>query len=206
MSAPIQSRPLRAADLDPDPIAQFAAWFEQARETGMTQPEAVAVATATPGGAPSARMVLMKHFGQDGFVFFTNYDGRKGRELAANPQAALLFHWEILGRQVRIEGPVEPVSREETAAYVRARPRGSQLSALASPQSEPIESRAWLEERVRELDARYGDGNLPVPERWGGYRVAPRAFEFWQHREDRLHDRFLYTPTGGGWRIQRLAP
>jgi pyridoxamine 5'-phosphate oxidase len=151
-------------------------------------------------------MVLMKHFGQDGFVFFTNYDGRKGRELAANPQAALLFHWEILGRQVRIEGPVEPVSREETAAYVRARPRGSQLSALASPQSEPIESRAWLEERVRELDARYGDGNLPVPERWGGYRVAPRAFEFWQHREDRLHDRFLYTPTGGGWRIQRLAP
>ncbi len=212
MSDSLHSRTLHAADLDPDPVAQFAAWFADARDTGMRQPEAMALATATLAGAPSVRMVLMKQFDSKGFVFFTNLDGRKGRELAVNPQAALLFHWEALGRKVRIEGTVAQVTREETAAYVRSRHRGSQLSALASPQSEPIENREWLEARVRDLATRYASVEIPVPDRWGGFRVAPRAFEFWQHREDRLHDRFQYLPepvppgTARSWRIQRLAP
>jgi pyridoxamine 5'-phosphate oxidase len=166
----------------------------------------MALATAAADGAPSVRMVLMKGYDERGFAFFTNYDGRKARELAANPQAALLFHWEHFGRQIRIEGRVERVPREETAAYVRTRPRGSQLSALASPQSQVVESREVLEARVAELAARYADAELPIPERWGGYRLVPRAFEFWQHRRDRLHDRFRYLPDGEGWRIERLAP
>src|SRR5581483_798240 len=145
MSAAIQNRPLHAADLDRDPITQFAAWFAEARGSGLSQPEAMAIATATPDGAPSVRMVLMKQFDEHGFVFFTGYDSRKGAELAANPRAALLFHWQTFGRQVRIEGGVHPATPEQTDAYAHSRPRGSQLSALASPQSQPIESREWLE-------------------------------------------------------------
>ncbi|MGZ4202898.1 MAG: pyridoxamine 5'-phosphate oxidase [Thermoleophilaceae bacterium] len=191
-------------ELDRDPLTQFAAWFAEAGEAGIRMPEAVALATATPDGAPSARMVLMKGFDERGFVFFTNYESRKGAELAANPRAALLFHWDALGRQVRIEGPVERTSREESGDYMRSRPPGSQLSALASPQSRPVESREWLEARVAELA---GAGEQPLPEHWGGYRLRPESYEFWQHRDDRLHDRIAYRPApGGAWTRERLGP
>jgi pyridoxamine 5'-phosphate oxidase len=197
---------LRELDVDPDPFRQFAAWFEQAAAAGVRMPEAAAVATATPDGAPSVRMVLVKERGADGFVFYTNYKSRKGHELAGNRRAALLFYWDPLGRQVRIEGSVRRTSPEESAAYVRSRPRGSQLSAMASPQSQVIADREWLERRVAELAARYGEAELPIPDAWGGFRLQPERLEFWQHRDDRLHDRLLYTPAAGGWRLERLAP
>ena len=201
-------RRLDEADLDSDPGALFARWFEEARAHTAGEPEAVALATATPDGAPSARMVLNKGFDERGFVFFTNYESRKAGDLDANPRAALLFHWPELGRQVRVEGPVERVSREETEAYVRSRSRESRLSALASPQSRPVESREWLEQRVAALDREHPGEELPVSEGWGGYRLAPAAWEFWQHRPNRLHDRFRYLPdaAAGGWRIERLGP
>ena len=199
--------PLREEDVDPDPVRQFERWFEDARGAGAFQPEAAALATATPDGAPSVRMVLVKQAGPDGFVFYSNYESRKGGELAANPRAALMFHWEVLGRVVRVEGPVERVSREESAVYARTRPRGSQLSALASPQSRPIPSRDWLEQQVDELTERYAGGEVPLGDSWGGYRLTPEQFEFWQHRESRRHDRLAYTPDAdGGWKVERLAP
>jgi pyridoxamine 5'-phosphate oxidase len=203
-----EEEPLSEEDADPDPVRQFERWFEQATEAGTSQPEAMALATATPDGAPSVRMVLLKQADHDGFVFYSNYKSRKGAELAANPRAALLFHWQLLGRQVRIEGPVQRTSREESVAYAQTRPRGSQLSALASPQSQPIPSREWLEERAGELAGRYpASGGVPRGENWGGYRLTPERFEFWQHRTSRMHDRLLYTPeVGGGWKVQRLAP
>jgi pyridoxamine 5'-phosphate oxidase len=200
------AQPLREEDADPDPLRQFAAWFRDAGDAGLRAPEAMALATATPGGRPSVRMVLMKQFDERGFVFFSNYESRKGGELEANPHVALLFHWDALGRQVRIEGAAERIDPEESAAYIRTRPLGSQLSALASPQSRPVGSRAELERLVAELAVLYERGDLPLPEHWGGYRVRPDGYEFWQHREDRLHDRLLYTPRGDGWTIQRLAP
>jgi pyridoxamine 5'-phosphate oxidase len=164
----------------------------------------VAVATATPDGVPSVRMVLMKGFDERGFTFFTNYESRKADELGANPRAALLFYWDPLGRQVRIEGPVTRTSPEESAEYIRSRPRGSQVSALASPQSRPVASREQLEARVAELEA---EDELPLHESWGGFRLAPESFEFWQHRDDRLHDRLVYRPAAGrAWTIERLAP
>jgi pyridoxamine 5'-phosphate oxidase len=164
------------------------------------------VATATPDGRPSARMVLVKRFDADGLVFFSNYSSRKAGELERNPRAALLFHWPELGRQVRVEGAVTRVNRAETEAYARSRPRQSQLSALASPQSQAVPSRDWLEQRVAQLDAEHPDEQLPVREDWGGYRVAPEAWEFWQHQPNRLHDRFRYLPEPPGWRIERLGP
>lgn len=200
------AQPLSEQDADPDPLRQFAAWFREAGDSGVRAPEAMAVATATPDAEPSVRMVLMKQFDERGFVFFTNYESRKGQELLANPRAALLFHWDTLGRQVRVEGPAERVGAEESAAYIQSRPRGSQLSALASPQSRPVESRAELERLVAELEALNADGALPLPEHWGGIRVRPELYEFWQHREDRLHDRLVYTPAGDGWAVARLAP
>ncbi len=200
--------PLREQDIDPDPLIQFGRWYADAEAAGIRMPEAAAVATASADGVPSVRMVLVKQFDAKGFVFFTNYSGRKGRELAANPHAALLFYWDPLGRQVRIEGPVERTSAEETAAYVHSRPRGSQLSALASPQSQVVESRESLERRVEELETQYGEGELPLPEGWGGFRLAIESVEFWQQRSDRLHDRLLYRRRGdsGAWTIERLAP
>jgi pyridoxamine 5'-phosphate oxidase len=201
------AQPLREQDLDPDPVRQFSTWFERAAGAGVRAPEAAAVATAAADGAPSVRMVLVKQCDERGFVFYSNYDSRKGRELAANPRAALLFHWELLGRQVRIEGAVERLSREQSAPYVRSRPRASQLSALASPQSRTIESRALLEQRVAELAASYREAELPLPDAWGGYRVLPETYEFWQHRADRLHDRLRYSRGDEGrWRVERLAP
>jgi pyridoxamine 5'-phosphate oxidase len=202
-----EDTPLREEEVDPDPFGQFERWFEEAVAVGASQPEAAAVATATPDGAPSVRMVLVKLTGPDGFVFFSNYESRKGRELAANPRAALMFHWEPLGRVVRIEGPVQRTTRQESVAYARTRSRGSQLSALASPQSRPISSREWLEERAGELAGRHRRGTEPVSESWGGFRITPERFEFWQHRTSRMHDRLVYTPdAGGGWRIERLGP
>ena len=201
------SQPLREEDVDPDPVRQFTAWFEQAANAGVSQPEAAALATASTDAAPSVRMVLVKRAGDDGFVFFTNYESRKGGELSANPRAALLFHWEPFGRQVRIEGRVAPTTREESEAYAHSRPRGSQLSALASPQSRAVESREFLERRVVELDERHAGAAVPLPPHWGGFRLTPERFEFWQHRDNRLHDRLRYTPgSEGSWRIERLAP
>jgi pyridoxamine 5'-phosphate oxidase len=199
-------QPLLEQDLDQDPLRQFAVWFAQAEAEGIRMPEAAALATATPEAAPSLRMVLVKGFDERGFVFFSNYASRKGRELAANPHAALMFHWDALGRQVRIEGPVTRTSEAETAAYVRGRPRGSQLSALASPQSEVVADRAELERRVAELRQRHGEGELPLPSSWGGFRVAAEAIEFWQQRHDRLHDRLRYRRGADGWLVERLAP
>jgi pyridoxamine 5'-phosphate oxidase len=199
--------PLREQDASADPLVQFGAWFDEVVRGGVRMPEAAALATASADAAPSLRMVLVKHFGEDGFQFFSNYASQKGRELAANPRAALLFHWDALGRQVRIAGPVRRTSDEETADYVRSRPRKSQLSALASPQSEPVADREQLERRVAELQRRYGDGELPLPDGWGGYRLTAETFEFWQQRHDRLHDRLRYRrDDDGGWLIERLAP
>lgn len=193
--------------MNPDPFVQFDMWFEEAKASELTLPEAVALATATSDGRPSVRMVLVKQCGQDGFVFFTNLESRKVDELAQNPSAALLFHWKSLGRQVRIEGTVEAVSDEVSRAYFDSRPRGSRLSAWASPQSKKIPDRAFLEDRVAELDRKYPEDDVPLPDFWGGYRVIPDQFEFWVNRDDRLHDRFLYVRQGdGAWKRALLAP
>lgn len=201
------AQPLREHDVDPDPERQFAAWFADAEAAGVREPNAMVVATSSPAGAPSARMVLLKGHDARGFVFYTNYESRKGLELAENPRAALLFYWDPLGRQVRIEGSVQPTGPEESAAYIRSRARGSQLSAMSSPQSRAVPSREALEERVAEMAERHQGGELPIPDWWGGFRVSPDSYEFWQHRDDRLHDRLRYTPAaGGGWEIVRLAP
>ena len=198
---------LRRRDLDPDPLAQFRAWFDAAGASEAQLAEAAALATATATGAPSVRMVLVKAVAGDGFVFYTGYESRKGGELDENPQAALLFYWPALGRQVRVEGPVERVAAAESDAYFESRPRGSRLSAAASEQSRPVAGRRELEERVARLGEELGEGPVTRPGRWGGYRLTPRAYEFWQHRDDRLHDRFRYAPEpGGGWAIERLQP
>lgn len=189
-----------------DPFAQFELWFEQATAAGLSMVNAMALATATPSGVPSVRMVLLKGFDERGFVFFTNYESRKGRELAVNPNAALCLFWEPLGRQVRITGGVEETSADDSDAYFATRPLGSRIGAAASPQSSVIPDRTALESAVAGVRAAYPDGNVPRPSTWGGFRVLPRDIEFWQSREDRLHDRILYTRAGGGWRIERLAP
>ncbi len=186
-----------------DPFVQFGFWFAAAQN--LPEPTAMALATATPDGAPSVRMVLLKEWGERGFVFFTNYDSRKGRELASNGQAALLFFWATLQRQIRVEGRVTRVTREESAAYFRTRARGAQIGAWASAQSRVVERDA-LARRVEELEQEYEGREVPVPPYWGGFLVEPARFEFWQGRDHRLHDRLAYVREEDKWRIERLSP
>ena len=199
---------LHRENLLPDPIQQFKIWFEESvRTAGDREPNAMTLATADREGRPAARIVLLKGFDERGFVFFTNYESRKGRDLAQNPRAALNFHWPWLERQIQIEGNVGQVTRDECQAYFDKRPLKSRLSAIISPQSSPVSSRAELERHFEEVSAQYADRNPPVPDFWGGYRVSLERMEFWQGRENRLHDRFLYTLTlDGTWRIERLGP
>ena len=196
---------LDEADVDADPFRQFAQWFEAAHAAGLMEPNAMTLATADGRGRPSSRMVLLKGVDARGFTFFTNFESRKGRDLAANPRASLLFWWDKLHRQVRIEGAVEKIAAAEADDYFQSRPYGSRIGAAASPQSRVITSRADLEERFRSLEAEHPK-TPPRPAHWGGYRVVPDRFEFWQGRESRLHDRLVYEPEGQGWRIERLAP
>ena len=197
---------LDKADVDPDPIVQFHEWFEKVIDADLHEPNAMILATATADGKPSARTVLLKDYDERGFVFYTNYEGRKAKEIEANPACALLFYWGELERQVRIEGRASRLSSKESDAYFANRPQGSRLGAWASEQSRPVEDRSILEGRVRALEAEYEGREIPRPPFWGGYRVEPDTIEFWQGRESRLHDRLIYYSTGGSWKIERLQP
>jgi len=197
---------LLESDVDPDPLEQFRRWYAEAEQAGIRAPHAVALASATSDGAPSLRMVLLKGADEQGFVFFTGYVSRKGAELDENPRAALLFYWAPLGRQVRIEGTVERISAAESDAYFATRPRGAQLAASASRQSAVLSGRQELDARVAELEREHACAEVPRPEHLGGYRLLPSTFEFWQHREDRLHDRLRYRRDEGGWVVERLSP
>jgi len=189
-----------------DPIAFFIKWFEEAKEAGILLPEAMTLATATVDGIPSARMMLLKAADQKGFVFFTNYESRKGDELADNPRAAIVLYWPILERQVRVEGPISKLTEDESFAYFRSRPRGSRIGAWASEQSRVLRTRAEVKRRVKEFDAKYPSNDVPLPPFWGGYRLIPERIEFWQGKLDRLHDRLRYEREGDGWRVVRLYP
>ena len=190
-----------------DPIDQFRAWYADAEASGLLLPESTALATSTPDGVPSVRMVLLKGVDDRGFRFFTNYESRKAHELEATGRAGLCFHWSVLERQVRVEGTVERLPRAESETYFRSRPRGSQVGAWASAQSRPLTERADLEARVRDFDAKFDGGPVPLPDHWGGYVLRPEWIEFWQGRANRLHDRLVYSPgTGGGWEVERLQP
>lgn len=196
---------LDIADVDPDPIRQFTTWLDQALDAKLPEPNAMTVSTVDADGRPASRILLIKGVDERGFVFYTNYESRKGHELAANPYTSLLFYWIELERQVRIDGRVEKTSAEESDAYFASRPLGSRIGAWVSHQSEVIENRAALEAREREISAKYGE-NPPRPPHWGGYRVVPDTVEFWQGRPSRLHDRIHYTRADGGWKIDRLSP
>jgi pyridoxamine 5'-phosphate oxidase len=197
---------LDKADVDHDPVVQFHVWFENAIDADLHEPNAMILATATGEGKPSARTVLLKGYDERGFVFYTNYEGRKAGELETNPECALLFYWGELERQVRVEGTVSRISEQESDAYFASRPRGSRLGAWASQQSRPVEHRSVLEERIRALEAEYEGREIPRPPFWGGYRVEPESIEFWQGRESRLHDRLVYRREDGAWRMERLQP
>ena len=203
-------KPLNEQDLDSDPIRQFQRWYDDATAAGQPEPEAMALATSTTDGEPSVRFVLLRGVDERGFVFYTNGRSRKGRDIIANPLAALVFRWWVVERQVRVAGPVEPVDPSESEAYFRTRPRGAQLGAWASAQSETVENRGALERRFEEAASRFGGQEIPRPPWWGGFRVRPIEVEFWQGRPNRLHDRLAYRirdgAEGGGWTIQRLNP
>ena len=199
--------PLLIEELESDPIVQFEKWFSEAWDENYPMPHAMSLATASAEGLPTVRTVLLKRYDPRGFVFFTNYGSRKAKQISDNPQAALLFPWVRLGRQVTVAGRVEKISKSESVQYFLSRPRGSQLSAWASAQSNVISSRAILESAFATVKRRFADGEVPLPDFWGGYRVDPDSIEFWQNRKDRLHDRFLYNRgENGAWRIDRLTP
>jgi pyridoxamine 5'-phosphate oxidase len=197
--------PLDAATVDPEPMTQFARWYDAAVAVTGDRAAAMTVATATPDGRPSARVVLLRGFDARGLVFFTNYDSHKGGELAANPVAAAVLYWSALDAQIRVEGDVERVSDDESDAYFAQRPHGHRIGAWASHQSAPVADRAALEEQVRAAEARFGE-DVPRPPHWGGYRIKPTTVEFWRNRADRVHDRVEYTRRGASWRIRRLSP
>ena len=197
---------LPEASADRDPIELFGEWFEQAKESGILLPESASLATANRDGVPSSRMVLLKSFSADGFVFFTNYGSRKAREMDENPNASLLLHWVVLERQVRVEGSVERIGAEASEAYFRTRTRGSQIGAWASRQSEELEDRSALKRRAKEIEQRFNGQDVPFPPFWGGYRLIPEHIEFWQGRLNRLHDRLLFTRASEGWTARRLYP
>lgn len=189
-----------------DPFAFFNGWLEQAEKNGIVLPESMSISTCSPEGRPSSRMVLLKEVDKKGFVFFTNYGSRKANELEANPYAALLFHWNILQRQVRIEGRIERISKEESNAYFQSRGRGSRIGAWASHQSEELDDRETLVQRVKHFEEKFAGKEVPLPDFWGGYRVIPEKIEFWQGKADRLHDRFVYQPVNNEWKMTRLNP
>jgi len=191
---------------DKNPFRQFSKWYNLALNSGFLHPDAMMLATADKMGKPSARIVLLKGFDEKGFIFFTNYESKKGVELAQNPYAALLFYWDKLDKQVRIEGSVEKTSLKESEEYFHSRPRGSQIGALVSPQSKILKSRAELEKKYEETANEYEGTEIPLPENWGGFILKPSCFEFWQNRDNRLHDRIRYVLEGGKWKIERLAP
>ncbi len=198
---------LDEAEVSPDPITEFARWFAEAQEAQVPEPNAMTLATATADGVPSARIVLLKAFDERGFVFFSDYRSRKGAELEGNSRAALVLYWGELERQVRITGTVSLTSREDSELYFRTRPLGSRLGAWASHQSQVIAGREVLEERLREVESRFADAEVPLPPYWGGYRVEPEAIEFWQGRQSRLHDRIRYARAGDeSWKVERLSP
>ncbi|MER5405072.1 pyridoxamine 5'-phosphate oxidase [Streptomyces sp. NPDC002769] len=212
MRAHYRAEGLVESDLAPHPMDQFARWFKQAAQAAVQgvvyEPNAMVVGTADADGRPSSRTVLLKQYDEQGFVFYTNYDSRKARELAANPYVSLLFPWHPMARQVIVTGTARRTGRDETAAYFRTRPHGSQLGAWASAQSSVVPSRTALDSSYADLSARYPEGEqVPVPPNWGGFRIAPRTVEFWQGRENRLHDRLRYTAEpDGGWKVERLSP
>ena len=197
---------LQRKGLDPDPIQQFSTWFEQARKTDIADPTAMILATVGADGQPSQRTVLLKYFDTNGFVFFTNYGSKKATEIASNSKVNLLFVWLELERQISISGKASRISAADSARYFMSRPKDSQVAAWVSSQSHPLSSRQMLLQKFHEMKAKFGEGKIPLPSFWGGFRVVPSSIEFWQGRENRLHDRFLYTPDGEGWKIERLAP
>ncbi|MEE4162366.1 MAG: pyridoxamine 5'-phosphate oxidase [Woeseiaceae bacterium] len=202
----VTDRELNRENLDANPFLEFEAWFKLACELDRSDPNAMSITTVDEHGRPYARTVLLKSFDERGLVFYTNYESRKARHIAANPNVALLFFWSELGRQIGIRGTAEKMSATESLRYFASRPRGSQLGAWVSPQSSVITSRSLLKNKFEELRQKFENKEIPLPSFWGGYRIVPREFEFWQGRDDRLHDRFLYTRDGDDWRLERLAP
>jgi pyridoxamine 5'-phosphate oxidase len=200
------SRGLSRGDLDPDPVRQFSRWFGQATEIGVHEPNAMVLATVDGEGMPFQRTVLLKYFDEEGFVFFTNYESRKARQIAENPRVGALFPWLTLERQVVLQGRAERISAAESMGYFLSRPRESQIGAWVSNQSEVITSRKFLMQKLAEVRAKFSQGEVPLPSFWGGYRIVPESIEFWQGGPARLHDRFLYRKSGGEWRIERLSP